>query len=145
MGAVVDSLWLELPASVAPRSTAASVRPRCPQPHAFGSSNRPDVRAPAKMCGGARTPQKVYCWIVMLSMYPYIESGTLFLLRKRASGTVKVFPRFVDSSAVFRAARAAECEKSPCYAKDPASCVSHLVLRSCRRIPGACISKVHMC
>jgi hypothetical protein len=41
------------------------------------------------------------CLIDMLSMQPCIESGTLSL-RQKASGTVKVFSRFVDSSAVFR-------------------------------------------
>ena len=38
---IFDRLQPELPASVAPRSTAAPVRPRCPQPLAFGSSNLP--------------------------------------------------------------------------------------------------------
>ncbi len=53
---IFDSLQSELPASVAPRSTAAPVGPRSTQPHAFGSSNSRDVRARAtKMCGVART------------------------------------------------------------------------------------------
>jgi hypothetical protein len=53
---IFDSLQSELPASVAPRSTAAPVGPRSTQPLAFGSSNSRDVRARAtKICGGVRT------------------------------------------------------------------------------------------
>ena len=86
-----DSCQSELPASVAPRSTAAPVRPRCPQPLAFGSSNRPMcVLAPQKCAGVHGGAQKLCCLIAMLFMQPCIESGTLSL-RQRASRTVKVF------------------------------------------------------
>ena len=88
---IFDSLQSELPASVAPRSTAAPVGPRCPQPLAFGSSNRPMcVLAPQKCAGWHGRAQKLCCLIAMLSMQPCIESGRLSLW-KRASCTVKVF------------------------------------------------------
>jgi len=92
-----------MPASVAPRCTAAPVRPRCPQPGTcFWLLKRADVRArAAKMCGVHGRAQKVCCLIDTLSMQPCIESGTLSL-RKRASRTVKVFSGFMHSSAVFR-------------------------------------------
>ena len=88
---IFDSLQSELPASVAPRSTAAPVRPRCTLPLDFGSSNRPMcVLVPQKSAGVYGRAKKLCCLIVMLSMQPHIESGRLFL-RKRASATVKVF------------------------------------------------------
>ncbi len=49
------------------------------------------VIAPQKCAGVHGRAQKLCCLIVMLSMQPRIESGTLSL-RKRASGTVKSFP-----------------------------------------------------
>jgi hypothetical protein len=75
----------ELPASVIPRSTAAPVRQRCPQPLAFGSSNRLlCVLAPQKCAGWHGRAQKLCSLITMLSMQPCIESGTLSQ-RKRTS------------------------------------------------------------
>ncbi len=60
-------------------------------PLAFGSSNHPMcVLAPQKCAGPHGRAQKLCCFMAMLSMQPCIESGTLSL-RKRASGTVKVF------------------------------------------------------
>ena len=88
---IFDSLQSELPASVAPRSTSAPVGPRCTQPLAFDSSNRPMcVLAPQKCEGRHGRAQKLCCLISMLSMQPHIESGRLSL-RKRTSGNVKLF------------------------------------------------------
>ncbi len=71
-------------------------------PLAFGSSNRTMcVIAPQKCAGVHGRTQKLCCFMTMLSMEPYIENGTLSL-RKRASGTVKVFSWFLYSSAGFR-------------------------------------------
>jgi hypothetical protein len=88
---IFDSCQSELPASVAPRSTAVPVRPRCPQPLAFVSSNRPMCVLVSQKCAGVHgRAQKLCSFMTMLSMQPCIESGTLSL-RKRASRTVKVF------------------------------------------------------
>ncbi len=49
---IFDNCQSELPVSVAPRSTTAPVRPRCPSTLAFVSSNRPMcVLAPQKCAG----------------------------------------------------------------------------------------------
>jgi hypothetical protein len=69
----------ELPASVAYRSTAAPVRPRCPETLVLGSSKKADVCArAAKMRGQAKhgRSQKGFFLIAMLFMYPCMKSDT---------------------------------------------------------------------
>ncbi len=60
----------------------------------------------------------------------------------RVSETVKVFSWFMVSSVVFRDCRAVKHAHSS--AKNRAFCAAYVLPRSCRRIPGACIFKVHM-
>ena len=57
------------------------------------------VLVPPKSAGVYGRAQKLCCLIAMLSMQPRIESGRLSL-RKRASGKVKAFSRFLASSVV---------------------------------------------
>ena len=88
---IFDRLLSELAASLAPRSTSAPVRRRCPLALAFGSSNRPMcVLAPQKCVAVHGHAQKVCCLIAMLYMQPCIESGTLSLGRG-LRGPSKVF------------------------------------------------------
>ena len=134
----------ELPASVACRSTAAPVRPRCPETLVLGSSKKADVCArAAKMRGQAKhgRSQKGCCLIAMLFMHPCMKSGT-FSLRNRASGPPKFFRELWRQVRLCGAARLSRAPKNArCSAKARASCSSQVLLRSCRRIPGASMLK----
>ncbi len=134
----------ERPASVACRSTAAPVRPRCPETLVLGSSKKADVCArAAKMRGQAKhgRSQKGCCLIAMLFMHPCMKSGT-FSLRNRASGPPKFFRELWRQVRLCGAARLSRAPKNArCSAKARASCLSQVLLRSCRRIPGASILK----
>jgi hypothetical protein len=136
----------ELPASVACRSTAAPVRPRCPETLVLGSSKTADVCArAAKMRGQAKhgRSQKGCCLIAILFMHPCMKSGT-FSLRNRASGPPKFFRELWRQVRLCGAARLSRAPKNArCSAKAPPCLAAYFILRSCRRTLGAPIFKVH--
>jgi len=139
---IFDSFESKLPASVAPRSRAAPVRLRCPETLVLGSSKWPMcVFAPQKCAAVHGRAQRGCCLIAMLFMHPCMKSGT-FSLRNRASGPPKFFRELWRQVRLCGAARLSRAPKNArCSAKARASCSSQVLLRSCRRIPGASILK----
>ena len=144
---IFDSLQSELPVSVAPRSTSAPVGPWCTLHLAFGSSNRPMcVLAPKKCAGVHGRAQKLCCLIAMLSMQPCRALKAAHSPCGRGLRPPSKF--FSDFWGQVRFSGAARGSRAPTNAhsssKDRSSCAAHVLLRSCRWIPGACIFKVHM-
>jgi hypothetical protein len=94
---------------------------------------------PPQKCGDVYgRARKGCCLIPMLAMHPCIHSCTLSL-PNRSSRTVKrIFVFFVIQGRFSGAARLSRAPKNArCSAKAPPCSVSHVLLRSCRRILGA--------
>ena len=95
---IFDKFESKLPASVAPRSRAGPVRPRCPETRVLGYSNWPMcVLAPQKCAAVHGRAQKGCCLFAMISMQPCIESAHS-LCRTGLCGPSKVFRVFVVES-----------------------------------------------